>query len=1017
MAKGISMKCIEISSFLTVFYFLCLILCRMRYVLLVTGIILLHLCSRSFAQSVATGKGASGYTGSSVAGAPEYCSHILVDNSGRLWICTFKGLTCFDGSTFTTYTTADGLPDNTVLHIAKDASGFVYVATPSGIARFTGGYGQKCRRYNSRLASANIYGLCAPDSNHIYFGDAVSPGLRYLHNDTTIILPGISTTILDIAADKRGLVYAMGEQGAVYYISGDHCYPVPYALPSVTIANTALMAAGEDGEVYLYDGQAVSRITIRGLVRVMDAPFIADAALLAPGLKDGSCVIAGMQYAIVIKPGHTDTITYVPGSAISGINGLAITRNGLTYMAGDHGLWAARTKPFMQRRPPVPTCVAFNDRDANGRMRNSAYSQPLPAGMAIPEALKPGIFYIYKDRQDTVWLCMKTGLYTLNGGLKRRYVTPPGSGHAPGFDSLFNCATETADGTRWFSSFNGLVSYKDGQFRQHLPAENDNATVIYAIAPDSRGNMMMATALGVYAFRDGRYRSLSTLLHLPPTPCLNIICSRGGGFWLSLLGSYLYRIVPVTDSAFTITDSLMMQRGKEIPIVQAITEDKAGRLWVDYGKELIAFLPDGNRRYAVNSRICFTTADGLRNWRGGNPQRLSVLADGRVQLREQDTAFLFSDSTLTERQKLQPPPVLITGLLLERKPADWAALGYRVDEANVPLSPSFNYRQNYLTFQFAAVEHLHPEYVTYRYRLKGIDESWQPVTQERTADYNNLPPGQYVFEVVAADIDGRPGSLLQYRFTIRPPWYRTLLAYLLYALLAGLILYSVFTLRLSAVRRKSALEKLVVEQQLKALRAQINPHFLQNTFDFLDQSLTLQPVAQTRRVISQLSSYLRNVLYRTDEAVLRLEDELAFAEEYLAINQLLFGNSFDYKAELGDDVDTIGIKVPSMILQPILENAIKHGVLRRQSAEARPLILLKTATGAGGSHVRCSVTNTLSADGGAASVTSADYRAKGLENTRERLELFYKGFAYKPSITMGASANGTFTVVIAIPLD
>lgn len=206
------------------------------------------------------------------------------------------------------------------------------------------------------------------------------------------------------------------------------------------------------------------------------------------------------------------------------------------------------------------------------------------------------------------------------------------------------------------------------------------------------------------------------------------------------------------------------------------------------------------------------------------------------------------------------------------------------------------------------------------------------------------------------------------------------------------------------------MEQIVLEQQLKALRAQINPHFLQNTFMFLSQTLQQQSIDRSVQIIAQLSSYLCSMLANSDKAVLTMEDELAFAEEYLAINKLIFHNIFSFTIDIGDEVDTYHIKVPSMLLQPLLENAIKHGIRYNEGNQSKiDIKVYKDAY-----FVYCATSNTLATNNISVHST-ANHKSKGLEITEQRLALLYKNADHPSSITASIT-DDCHKVVIRIPL-
>lgn len=129
----------------------------------------------------------------------------------------------------------------------------------------------------------------------------------------------------------------------------------------------------------------------------------------------------------------------------------------------------------------------------------------------------------------------------------------------------------------------------------------------------------------------------------------------------------------------------------------------------------------------------------------------------------------------------------------------------------------------------------------------------------------------------------------------------------------------------SAVSAAKEAEKLIAENELKALRAQLNPHFVQNTFNLMARQVVKPNSEESVDTIRTVSNYIRNVLYRSESTTVSIEDELDYTKEYLDIQQMMFPGLFEYEVLVENNVDTIGIMLPSMILQPLVENSIKHG--------------------------------------------------------------------------------------------
>lgn len=205
-----------------------------------------------------------------------------------------------------------------------------------------------------------------------------------------------------------------------------------------------------------------------------------------------------------------------------------------------------------------------------------------------------------------------------------------------------------------------------------------------------------------------------------------------------------------------------------------------------------------------------------------------------------------------------------------------------------------------------------------------------------------------------------------------------------------------------------ATEILAKEAQLQALRYQLQPHFLFNTMNAISTLvLNNQPRAATE-MISKLASLLRDTLDAPDVHQVPLSDELAVTEEYLAIEAVRFGDRLVVKWDI--DPAVADALVPRLILQPLVENAVRHGISRRQHGG---FILIKTQRL--GDHLAVVIENELPEES-AAVLLDGIVRAGGvgLQNVRKRLEQMYGS---RSSMHTTKNARGHYEVALTLPLQ
>jgi LytS/YehU family sensor histidine kinase len=200
--------------------------------------------------------------------------------------------------------------------------------------------------------------------------------------------------------------------------------------------------------------------------------------------------------------------------------------------------------------------------------------------------------------------------------------------------------------------------------------------------------------------------------------------------------------------------------------------------------------------------------------------------------------------------------------------------------------------------------------------------------------------------------------------------------------------------------REARLESLVKETELKMLRSQINPHFLFNSLNSIS-SLTLTDPEKARDMVVKLSEFMRYALSRKDEEPVSLQSELENLRLYLDIEKVRFGDKLTTEEKI--EPDCFDFKIPVMLLQPLYENAVKHGVY-----ESTECVTIKTMARIIDGYIEITICNNYDT-----TPTLRKGTGTGLLNVTRRLELFYGGNA---SIKT-SKENGVFTITLFIPKE
>ena len=225
------------------------------------------------------------------------------------------------------------------------------------------------------------------------------------------------------------------------------------------------------------------------------------------------------------------------------------------------------------------------------------------------------------------------------------------------------------------------------------------------------------------------------------------------------------------------------------------------------------------------------------------------------------------------------------------------------------------------------------------------------------------------------------------------------------AFIYGLVIMTYYliesTMRLAEKRAKEAqLESLVKETELRMLRSQINPHFLFNSLNSVS-SLTITDPDKARAMVIKLSEFMRYALSRKDEKPVTLQSELDNLRLYLDIEMVRFGDRLSVDENI--DPQCLNAMLPVMILQPLYENAIKHGVY-----ESTKKVTIKTTVSYSEGFIEISIFNTFDPE-----ATPVKGTGTGLSNVTRRLELLYGSRA----LLKTEKLEDSFTVRIFIPAD
>lgn len=241
-----------------------------------------------------------------------------------------------------------------------------------------------------------------------------------------------------------------------------------------------------------------------------------------------------------------------------------------------------------------------------------------------------------------------------------------------------------------------------------------------------------------------------------------------------------------------------------------------------------------------------------------------------------------------------------------------------------------NYKENRLSFFYDINLFAEGSSVTFEYRIN--EGQWIRNASGNQIHLEGLSNGHYVLEVRTSSANLEDVGILSISFRILPPFWKSWWFLLLVALGCIFSIYLYFQLRFKRLKERSAIDLQMAELKTTALRAQMNPHFVFNSLNAIQECIVTGKVDEAYTYLSKFSRLLRLVLQQSDASEISLQEEIEVLDLYVSLEKLRFKDDLKYELQLDDELDPEEIRIPPMLIQPHLENAIWHG-LRHQTGQ------------------------------------------------------------------------------------
>lgn len=446
---------------------------------------------------------------------------------------------------------------------------------------------------------------------------------------------------------------------------------------------------------------------------------------------------------------------------------------------------------------------------------------------------------------------------------------------------------------------------------------------------------------------------------------LNGFCVVDSIIWAAnAYGLGLLRYDYHTDSVRRIgrTDGLLSDN------IFSITRDKQDNLFISTASGINYYNTGTNeiRTLIVN--------DGSINWGFGFAQYFDTLNNQLI--------YGLNDRILVANEKLWD------------KPVEDSLLTY-IDDILVNNTLHINnqsvirldYNQKNISIRFTSIHYSGNAGLLYSYKMNGLDKEWTLSREANTTNYSNLPPGSYHFLVRAKVESGKWGPVNESTWiVIRPAFWQTAGFWMLTFLLIGLSTMWLVRRRIRNIRGAAELKQKLAETEMLALRSQMNPHFIFNCLSAIDNLMQTNQADKATTYLNRFAKLIRALLENSKNNVVSFHKDLETLTLYLQMEQFRAGNKFSFDLQADQELVNGDYKIPPLIVQPFVENAIQHGLLNRELGERK----LKIEARLQGDYIQYRIS-----DNGVGRTMAADIKKRnrpehisyGIQITTERLQL------------------------------
>jgi ligand-binding sensor domain-containing protein/serine phosphatase RsbU (regulator of sigma subunit) len=744
------------------------------------------------------------------------------DNLGNIWLGTGGGgVTKYDGNSFTHFTEREGLTDNFITCIIQDNSGNLFFGTENGgVSKYDG---RTFNNYTKKEGMASDFVTCMikDKSGDLWFGTK-SEGISKFNGKTFTHFTKkeglVDNSVTCILEDTSGSIWIGTKQGGISVFNG-YSFKTFSIREGLTSDFITSLIQDKDGNIWLgTNNDGLSKFDGVNLTHFTTQEGLSSNNVTSILQDDLGNIWIGTNGGGASKFNNKTFTHYTEKEGLNNsiIRHIIQDKNGILWFGkggGGVSKYDYRSFNFFTDQEGLSNSTILSIvQDLYGNMwfgteggGVSYYDGHSFVHYTTKDGLSDNIVYsIAQDKLGNMWFGTTSGITKFDGKTFTQFLNIDGLSDYTIYSIILD-----NNGYLWFASQGGgAFKYDGNSFIRYTTKQGLSSDVIRTIYQDNLKNIWFGTYGGgitKFEFSDSKNNILNKVIHftekqgMPDNFIRSIVQDKFGNFWLGGLG--FKGLTFFNEKSFT---SFTDKEGLSNNVVCSILEDKSGNIWSGnrFGLSKLSTdkltlindkIKNGKNIQSENLFESFTYDDGFLGV-GCNSNSIFLSKDRTLWIGANDRLTVYKANLTSNYIDTLAPIIQLSSIELFNENIPWFNLLNRKDSSIVlangvlindvefdnisnwfglPQELSLAHDNNYLTFNFIGITTFRPKKVKYQYILDGLDDNWSTITNKTFATYGNLPPGDYTFKVKAMNCNQIWSQPFQYKFTIRPPWWKT----------------------------------------------------------------------------------------------------------------------------------------------------------------------------------------------------------------------------------------------------